>query len=47
MYRAFVELVEQAEGMVHVEVVTAVPLTPALQEALRTKIESSLGRRSS
>ncbi len=41
-YRAFVELVEQAQGLIHVEVVTAVPLTPALQEALRAKIESSL-----
>jgi F-type H+-transporting ATPase subunit delta len=40
--RAFVELVEQAQGLVHVEVVTAVPLTAPLQEALRAKIESSL-----
>jgi F-type H+-transporting ATPase subunit delta len=40
--RAFVELVEQAEGVLHVEVVTAVPLTESLQQALRTKIESSL-----
>ncbi len=42
IYRAFVELVEQAQGLVHVEVVSAVALTPTLQEALRTKIESSL-----
>jgi F-type H+-transporting ATPase subunit delta len=41
-YRAFVELVEQAQGIVHVEVVSAVPLTASLQEALRTKMESSL-----
>jgi len=41
-YRAFVELVEQGQGLVHVEVVTAVPLTQPLQEALRGKIESSL-----
>ena len=44
IYRAFVELVERAQGLVHVEVVTAVPLTPPLQEALRTKIASSLGK---
>jgi F-type H+-transporting ATPase subunit delta len=42
VYRAFVGLVEQAQGLIHVEVVSAVPLTAALQEALRTKIESSL-----
>jgi F-type H+-transporting ATPase subunit delta len=44
IYRAFVEMVEQAEGLVRVEVVTAVPLTPSLQEALRAKIASSLGK---
>jgi F-type H+-transporting ATPase subunit delta len=44
IHRAFVGLVEQAEGLVHVEVVTAVPLTPSLQEALRAKIASSLGK---
>ena len=27
IYRAFVELVEAGQGLVHVEVVTAVPLT--------------------
>jgi F-type H+-transporting ATPase subunit delta len=42
VYRAFVDLVERAQGLVHVEVVSAVPLTAPLQEALRTKIESSL-----
>jgi F-type H+-transporting ATPase subunit delta len=42
VYRAFVALVEQAQGLVHVEVVTAVPLTAPLREALRAKIESSL-----
>ena len=36
------ELVEKAEGIVHVEVVTAVPLTSALEGALKAKIESSL-----
>jgi F-type H+-transporting ATPase subunit delta len=41
-HRAFVQLVEQAQGLVHVEVVSAVPLTAAMQEALRTKIGSSL-----
>lgn len=42
IYRAFVELVEEARGIVHVEVVSAVPLTASLQEALKAKIESSL-----
>jgi F-type H+-transporting ATPase subunit delta len=42
VYRAFVDLVERAQGLVHVEVVSAVPLTEPLQEALRAKIESSL-----
>jgi F-type H+-transporting ATPase subunit delta len=42
--RAFVGLVERAQGLVHVEVVSAVPLPPQLQEALRTKIASSLGK---
>jgi F-type H+-transporting ATPase subunit delta len=42
VYRAFVELVEEAQGLVHVEVVTAVPLTAPLQKALQAKIESSL-----
>ncbi len=42
IYRAFVDLVEEAEGLVHVEVVSAVPLTQSLQEALKAKIESSL-----
>jgi F-type H+-transporting ATPase subunit delta len=44
IYRAFVNLLEQAQGIVHVEVVTAVPLPPALREALRSKIESSLDK---
>ena len=38
----FVGLVEQAEGVIHVQVTTAVPLTPQLEQALKTKIESSL-----
>jgi F-type H+-transporting ATPase subunit delta len=42
VYRAFVGLVEQAKGLVHVEVVSAVPLPAPLQEALRAKIASSL-----
>jgi F-type H+-transporting ATPase subunit delta len=42
VFRAFVSLVEKAQGLVHVEVVSAVPLTPELQQALRQKIESSL-----
>jgi F-type H+-transporting ATPase subunit delta len=44
IYRAFVELVERARGIVHVEVVSAVPLPPQLQETLRRKIESSLNK---
>jgi ATP synthase F1 delta subunit len=44
IYRAFVERVEEAQGLVHVEVVTAVAMTPALQEALRARIASSLGK---
>lgn len=43
-YRAFVGLVEEAQGLVHVEVVTAVPLTRPLEGALRAKIESSLNK---
>jgi F-type H+-transporting ATPase subunit delta len=42
VFRAFVELVEKAQGLVHVQVVSAVALPASLQEALRTKIESSL-----
>ena len=42
VHRAFVASVEKAQGIVHVEVVTAVPLTAPLQEALKQKIESSL-----
>ncbi len=45
VYEAFVDLVEKAEGIVHVEVVTAVPLTPALEQTLREKIESSLQKK--
>jgi F-type H+-transporting ATPase subunit delta len=41
-YRAFVEQVEQAQGLVHVEVVSAVPVPENLQQALKKKIESSL-----
>jgi F-type H+-transporting ATPase subunit delta len=44
IYRAYVGLVEKAQGLVHVEVVTAVPMTPELQETLRAKIASSLGK---
>ena len=44
IYRAFVQLVEEAQGLVHVEVVSAVPLTPPVQEALRARIAASLGK---
>lgn len=43
-YRAYVELVERAQGLVRVEVVSAVPLSEALQKALRRKLESSLNK---
>jgi len=42
VYRAYIGLVEQARGLIHVQVVSAVPLTPALQDSLRAKIASSL-----
>ena len=42
IYRAYVGLVERAKGIIHVEVVSAVPLTESLQQVLRSKIESSL-----
>ncbi len=42
VYRGFVELVERAQGLVHVEVVSAVPLPAPVSEALKKKIESSL-----
>ena len=41
-YRSYVALVEQAEGLVRVEVVSAVPLPENLQQALKSKIESTL-----
>jgi F-type H+-transporting ATPase subunit delta len=44
IHRAFVALVEQAQGLVHVEVATAVPMPPPVQEALRAKIASALGK---
>jgi F-type H+-transporting ATPase subunit delta len=43
-FEGFVKLVEEAHGLVHVEVVTAVPLTVSLQEALKAKLESSLDK---
>jgi F-type H+-transporting ATPase subunit delta len=42
VYERFVALVEEAEGIVHVQVVTAVPLTAEQEQALKAKIESSL-----
>jgi F-type H+-transporting ATPase subunit delta len=44
IYRAFVGLVERAQGLVHVQVVSAVPLAPSIEEVLRAKIASSLGK---
>ena len=43
-YRVFIQLTEQAQGLVHVQVVSAVPLTASVQEALRKKIESALDK---
>ena len=45
VYEGFVELVEQAAGIVHVEVVTAIPLDDALKASLRQKIENSLQKK--
>ncbi len=42
MYEGFVDLVEKAAGIVHVEVVTAIPLTAGLERVLKEKIETSL-----
>jgi F-type H+-transporting ATPase subunit delta len=42
VYDGFVSAVERAKGIVHVEVVSAVPLPDALRSALKEKIESSL-----
>ncbi len=44
IYRAYVSLVEEAQGLVHVEVVTAVAMPAEIQEALRGKIAASLGK---
>jgi F-type H+-transporting ATPase subunit delta len=44
VHEGFVELLEQAQGVVHVEVVTAIELTDAVRETLKTKIESSLNK---
>ncbi|MBN1321540.1 MAG: ATP synthase F1 subunit delta [Thermoleophilia bacterium] len=44
VHRAFVELAEKAQGLVHVEVVSAVPLTAPVKEALKKRIESSLDK---
>lgn len=44
VYAGYVRLVEEAEGLIHVEVVTAVPLTSSLMESLKMKIESSLNK---
>jgi F-type H+-transporting ATPase subunit delta len=44
IHRAFVSLLEEAQGLVHVEVTTAVAMTPEVQEALRAKLASTLGK---
>ena len=44
-YLAFVELMEEAQGIVHVEVVSAVPLSVSLQKALRAKVEAALRKK--
>lgn len=41
-YRRFVTLAEQAAGIVHVHVVTAVPLTETLEQTVTAKLESAL-----
>jgi ATP synthase F1 delta subunit len=44
IYEGFVELLEKAKGIVHVEVVTAVEVTTEIRDSLREKIESSLNK---
>lgn len=44
IYRAYVALVEEAQGLVHVEVVTAVPMPAEVAESLRARIASALGK---
>jgi F-type H+-transporting ATPase subunit delta len=43
-YQSYVERVEEAAGLVHVEAVSAVPVAAPIEEALKKKIESSLGK---
>ncbi len=44
IYRAYVGLVEAAQGLVHVEVTTAVPLPAEIVESLRAKLAAALGK---
>lgn len=44
VHAAFVSLVERAQGLVHVEVVTAVPLSSSIQEIVKDRIASSLNK---
>jgi len=44
VYREFVDLVEAAQGLVRVEVVSAVPVPEKLQEVLKKRIETSLAK---
>jgi F-type H+-transporting ATPase subunit delta len=44
-YQRFVALAEQAAGIVHVEVVTAVPMTPELARTLTAKLEAVLQKK--
>lgn len=44
IFRAYVGLVEEAQGLVHVEVASAMPLPAEIQETLRAKLAASLGK---
>jgi F-type H+-transporting ATPase subunit delta len=44
VYREFTSLVEKAQGLVRVEVVSAVPVPAELQQELKKRIESSLAK---
>ena len=44
IFRAYVALVEEAQGLVHVEVVSAVVLPAEVAESLKAKLASTLGK---
>ena len=44
IHRAYVGLLEEAQGLVHVEVASAMALPAEIQETLRAKLAASLGK---